>query len=179
MSVLTSIRPRVAGSRCAEPGPGYAAGMSEGPRDPAHIAGYATALGVFGSTALGVLLAGRKTGRLPERYPVADLALGALALQAFTRVVAKDAVMTPVRAPFTEFEEVGAPAELNEKPRPEHGRHTVGELLSCPFCLAPWFGGAYVTGLAFAPRVARAWAAVFSMVSVSDDLQFVYERLQT
>lgn len=153
--------------------------MSEGPRDPAHIAGYATALGVFGTTALGVLLAGRKTGRLSERYAVTDLAIGALALQAFTRVVAKDAVMTPVRAPFTEFEEVGAPAELNESPRPEHGKHTVGELLSCPFCLAPWFGGAYVTGLTFAPRVARAWAAVFSMVGISDDLQFVYERLQT
>jgi hypothetical protein len=152
--------------------------MSDGPRDPAHITGYATALGVFGATSLGVLLAGRKEGRLPERYATMDLVVGALATQKFARLVAKDSVMTPLRAPFTDFQEVGAPAELNETPKHEHGKHTVGELLTCPFCLAPWVAGAYVTGLAFAPRLARAWAAVFGMVGASDDLQWVYDRLQ-
>lgn len=150
--------------------------MADNPR--VRIPGYASALAVFGATAASVLLAGRRSDRLPDRYQPLDLALGALATQKFARIVAKDAVTTPVRAPFTEFEEVGAPAELNESPKDGHGRHTVGELLSCPFCLAPWISGAYVAGLIFAPRLSRAWAAVFGIVGVADDLQHVYARLQ-
>jgi hypothetical protein len=136
-------------------------------------------MGVFGTTATAVLLAARRTRRLPDRYAVPDLVLGALATQKFTRLLSKDAVTTPVRAPFTTYEEPGAPAEVNERPRTHNAlQHTIGDLLSCPFCLAPWVAGAYVTALVFAPRVARTWAAVFSMVKVSDDLQFVYARLQ-
>jgi hypothetical protein len=158
---------------------GYGASVDDNPRAPARIASFATALGVFGATATGVLVAGRREGRLPDRYASLDLALGALATQKFTRLLAKDSVTTPLRAPFTRFAGEGAPAEVNERPKKHNpAQHTLGELLVCPFCLAPWVAGAYVTGLAFAPRVARAWAAVFSMVSVSDDLQYVYARLQ-
>jgi hypothetical protein len=56
-------------------------------------------------------------------------------------------------------------------------RHTVGELLTCPFCLAVWIGTAYVAGLGVAPRAARAWAAVFAVTGVSDFLQHAYARL--
>jgi uncharacterized protein DUF1360 len=137
-------------------------------------------MGVFGMTAAGVVVAGRRTGRLPDRYDPMDLVVGALATQKFTRLLAKDSVTTPVRALFTEFEEEGAPSEVNETPKQHNpAQHTLGELLVCPFCLAPWVAGAYVTGLAFAPRVARAWAAVFGIVGVADDLQHAYARLQT
>jgi hypothetical protein len=151
----------------------------DNPRAPHRIASYATALGTFGTISLSVLLAGRRRDQLPERYQLVDLGIGALAVQKFSRLLAKDAVTTPVRAPFTEFEEPGAPAELNESPKHGHGQHTIGELISCPFCMAPWVSGAYVTGLMFAPRTARTWAAVFSMVGVSDGLQHVYARLQS
>jgi hypothetical protein len=158
---------------------GYDAAVSDNPRAPGRIASFATALGVFGGTAAGVLVAGRRAGQLPDHYRPTDLVVGALATQKFTRLLAKDSVTTPLRAPFTRFEEAGAPAEVNERPK-EHNaaQHTLGELLVCPFCLAPWVAGAYVTGLALAPRVARAWAAVFGIVGVADDLQHVYARLQ-
>ena len=84
-----------------------------------------------------------------------------------------------MRAPFTEYEGLAGPAELNESPKSGHGRHTLGELLTCPFCLAPWVATGYVSGLAFAPGVARSWAAVFALVATSDALQHVYARLQT
>ena len=85
---------------------------------------------------------------------------------------------SPLRAPFTEFEGPAGPAEHQEEPRGSHGvRHTVGELLSCPFCLGVWVGTAYVAGLAVAPRPTRTWAAVFGVVGLSDFLQHVYGRL--
>jgi hypothetical protein len=57
-------------------------------------------------------------------------------------------------------------------------RHTVGELLTCPFCLGQWVGTGYVAGLALAPRAARTWAAVFTVTAVSDLLQHFYARVR-
>ena len=71
---------------------------------------------------------------------------------------------SPLRAPFTQFEEAAGNSEHHEVPRGEHGvRHTVGELLTCPFCLGVWIATAYVAGLGVAPRAARGWAAVFAV----------------
>lgn len=152
----------------------------DSPRQPTRIASYASAATVFVGTSAAVVIAGKRNGRLPDEFRPQDLVVGALATQKFARLLAKDAIATPVRAPFTEYEGLAGPAELNESPKDGgHGQHTIGELIVCPFCLAPWVAGAYVTGLAFAPRVARAWAAVFALVGASDALQNAYARLQT
>jgi hypothetical protein len=145
-----------------------------------RIPGYVAALTVFGTGVVATVAAGRAQGRdLPERFGVVDLLLGAVATQKFTRILAKDAVTTPVRAPFTEFEKPLGSAEVQERPRDGHPLHTVGELLTCPFCLAPWTATAYVAALIFAPRAARAWAAVFTVVGGSDALQHLYARVRT
>jgi hypothetical protein len=83
--------------RC--PGVGYGGAVDDNPREPGRIASFATALGVFGTTAVGVLVTGRREGRLPDHYRAADLAVGALATQKFTRLLAKDSVTTPLPAP--------------------------------------------------------------------------------
>ena len=57
-------------------------------------------------------------------------------------------------------------------------RHTIGELLTCPFCMDVWIGTAYVGALQVAPRAARTWAAVFAVTAVSDFLQHAYARLR-
>ena len=57
-------------------------------------------------------------------------------------------------------------------------RHTVGELLTCPFCLGVWVATAYVAGLVVAPRPTRALAAVMTVVAGSDTLQHGYSRLR-
>lgn len=143
------------------------------------LSGYAGSLAAFALMVAGVAAAGRARGRaLPERYDVTDVLLGALATHKFTRLVSKGSVTSPLRAPFTEFREPAGSAELNEAARGSGVRHTVGELLSCPFCLGQWVGTGYVAGLALAPRVARAWAAVFATTGVSDGLHQVYGRLR-
>ena len=92
---------------------------------------------------------------------------------------ARGSVTSPVRAPFTEFEDAAGAAEHQEAARGEHGvRHTIGELITCPFCLAVWVGTSYVGALAVAPRAARTWAAVFTVTAVSDFLQHGYARLR-
>jgi hypothetical protein len=145
-----------------------------------RIPGYLGALTAFGTTVTAAVLAGRARGAgLPERYAAADLALGAVATQKFTRILSKDAVTTPLRAPFTEFEKPLGSGEVADRPRHGHPQHTIGELLTCPFCLAPWTATAYVAALALAPRAARAWAATFAVVGASDALQHAYARIRT
>lgn len=153
--------------------------MSESPRSPGRMAGFATALGVFSTGVTATALFGRLTGRqLPDRIVPLDIGLGGLATFKFARMLAKDAVTTPIRAPFTEFEDNAGAGEVMETPKPGHPRHTIGDLISCPFCLAPWVSTSYVAALALSPRLARAWAATFSIVALSDTLQFGYDQLK-
>lgn len=154
--------------------------MSDNPREDSRLGGYVATMSVFGAGLAASTAAHKLSGtRLPLSYSAMDLALGALATHKFTRMVAKDAVTAPVRAPFTRFEEPAGSAEVNESVKHDPVSHTVGELLTCPFCLAPWVATTYVATLSLSPRLARAWAAVFSMVAGSDFLQHTYARVRS
>ena len=96
----------------------------------------------------------RASGReLPERIPFGDAALLTVATFRLARRIAKDPVTAPLRAPFTRFEGPSGHAEVAEEVR-EHGgvKHAVGELLTCPFCLAQWVGTGFVFGYVTAPE---------------------------
>lgn len=152
--------------------------MSDNPRDRATS--YLGTLAAFGTGVAGLAVGGRLTGReMPDSYRLLDLVIGGLATHKFTRLLSKDAVTTPLRMPFTEFKEAAGSAEVNEEPRSGHPEHAIGELITCPFCLAPWVSVGYVAGLALAPRWARTWAAVFSVVGASDFLQHAYAHVRT
>jgi len=155
-------------------------GKADNPHDRHRIAGYLTAMSVFGSATAGAALLGRAKGReLPTSYAVPDLVLGAVAVHKFARLLTKDGVTSPLRAPFTEFEGEAGSAEVNEKPVDGPPvRHLLGEMLSCPFCVTPWITTGYVATLAVSPRLARAWAAVFGIVGASDFLQQAYGRIR-
>ena len=138
------------------------------------------AMGVY----LGLVTAGaaavRASGReLPERIPLGDAVLLTLATFRLARRLAKAPVTSPIRAPFTTFQGTSGHAEVAEEVR-EHGgvKHAVGELLTCPFCLAQWVGTAFVFGYATAPRATRLAALTMTTVAGSDVLQFVYDAIQ-
>jgi len=153
---------------------------TDSPHEHYRIAGYLTTMSAFGALAAGAGALVRLRGKsLPDAYAVQDLVVGAVATFKFARLIAKDGVTTPIRAPFAEYEGNAGSGEVNESPRKEKSRHVVGELLTCPFCLAPWIATGYVAGLAVSPRLARAWAAVFGMVGGADVLQHVYGRVRT
>jgi hypothetical protein len=144
------------------------------------LGGYLGALGVYAAGVGGLTLAARAVGAgAPERITPLDLALLGLATHKTSRILSKDAVTSPLRAPFTVYEEPTGDAELSESPRTDsHGRHAVGELLTCPFCLAQWIATGFAAGLVFAPRFTRLAALVMSGTAVSDFLQLGYAALQ-
>jgi hypothetical protein len=90
---------------------------------------------------------------------------------------AQDAVTSPLRAPFTELQEKESPKSLDEKPRGKGLRRSVGELLTCQFCLGMWVASFFTYGLVLAPRVTRLIATVFTVVTISDHLHQTYKAL--
>ncbi len=138
------------------------------------------AMGVYAGLVTAAAAAIRASGReLPERIPPGDAALLTVATFRLARRIAKDPVTAPLRAPFVRFEGASGHAEVAEEVR-EHGgvKHAVGELLTCPFCLAQWVGTGFVLSYVTAPKATRLAALTMSMVAGSDVLQFVYDAIQ-
>jgi hypothetical protein len=130
---------------------------------------YGGLLAVFATIFSVGVVAARRRGRMPEHVRADDIALGGIATYKLARVLSKDRVTSPVRAPFTRGE------GEQERPRGRGARYVIGELFLCPFCLAQWIGAAYAMGLVFAPRVTRLIAAMMSVVALSDFLQLAYK----
>ncbi len=149
--------------------------------EPRPLAGDLGAMGVYLGLVSAAGAAVRASGReLPERIPAADAFLLTVATFRLARRIAKDPVTAPIRAPFTTFQGPSGHAEIAEEVR-EHGgvKHAVGELLTCPFCLAQWVGTGFVLGYVAAPKATRLAALTMTMVAGSDVLQFVYDAIQT
>jgi hypothetical protein len=142
------------------------------------IAGYAGLIGLFGGLVGGFSAWLRASGReLPERMPAGDLALIAVATHKASRLIARDRVTSPVRAPFTAVAEPQGPADpRRERPRGDGLRRAVGELVLCPFCLSIWIATAFAAGLVVAPRPTRWVASILTAVFGSDVLQIAYRR---
>lgn len=138
------------------------------------------AMGVYAGVVSTAVAALRASGReLPTRIPLGDVALMTIATFRLSRRIAKDPITAPLRAPFTVFRGASGEAEIAEEIR-EHGgvKHAVGELLTCPFCLAQWVATGLVLSYVAAPRAARLAALTMTMVAGSDVLQFVYDGIQ-
>ena len=130
-----------------------------------------------GVAGLGVLL--RRRGRvLPERMSLADLALITVATHKLSRLLAKDPVTSPLRAPFTRFAGTSGPAELQEKVRGTGFRRAMGALVTCPFCLAVWVATGFRFALLLAPRGTRFAASILTAVTGADVLHLAYAALE-
>lgn len=153
---------------------GYA---SEEEKPP--LRSYAAFMALFAGLFSGGLLAVRRGGHeLPERISAGDLALIGAASHKASRLLAKDKVTSPLRAPFTELEGKGGPAEFEERSRGRGARKAVGELLICPYCLGLWVAGLFAFGLVFAPRPTRFVASVLTALTISDFLQIAYKAAE-
>ena len=117
------------------------------PEERPPFAAYAAFATVFNGALAGAVVAAKRSGRdLPERVEVQDLVLIGAASHKLSRLVAKKKITSFVRAPFTELQGKGGPAELEEKARGRGLRRAVGELLICPYCLGLWASGAFHAG---------------------------------
>ena len=144
------------------------------------LGGLLGAMGVYSTVVAAGAAVLRASGRkLPGRIPAGDAVLLTIGTFRLARRIAKDPITSPIRAPFTAYRGTSGEAEITEEVR-EHGgvKHAVGELITCPFCLAQWVATAFVFGYVAAPRATRLAALTMTMVAGSDVLQFVYDSIQ-
>jgi hypothetical protein len=139
------------------------------------LRGYVAALGTYAASCAVLVGVGARTGRrLPDRLDLVDLGLVSVATHKLSRLLAKDAVTSPLRAPFSSFEEAQGEGEVGERARGHGVTHTAGELVTCPFCLDQWVATAFVAGTVLAPRPTRLLTAVFAAVAGADWLHMGY-----
>lgn len=161
-------------SEAPEPIAGYAP-----PAERPPLLSYAAFAAIFNVLLAGALLAHRRAGReLPERIGAPDVILIGTASHKLSRLISKDKVTSPFRAPFTELQGKGGPAELEEASRGTGVRKAIGELLVCPYCLGLWVVAGFSVGLLFAPRLTRFVASVFSALTISDFFQIAYKAAE-
>ena len=157
-----------------EPYAGYAP-----PRERPPFAAYATFAIAFHGAMAGAVAVAKRSGRdLPEHVHAGDVALIGTASFRLSRLISKQKVTAFMRAPFTELEGKGGPAQLDEHPRGSGLRRAMGELLVCPYCLGLWASGAFHAGLLFAPRATRFSASVLAAMTISDFLQIAYKAAE-
>jgi hypothetical protein len=115
-----------------------------------------------------------KEDRLPRRFSLLDLALLGVATHKLSRIVAKDRITGILRAPFVNYIRSSGAGEVEEEPRGRGLQRGIGQLISCPYCVAPWCATALGFGLVFAPRVTRFVAGILGSVALSDFLHRAY-----
>jgi uncharacterized protein DUF1360 len=140
------------------------------------VGGHLVLMVIYNALAGAFLLARARSGKgFPERIGAGDLLLAGVATHKLSRVITKDRVTGPLRAPFTERQEEGGPGEVEDTPRGTGLRRAIGELLVCPFCMGQWVATAILAGLAVVPRTTRYVCSIFAAVTISDFLQIIYK----
>jgi hypothetical protein len=148
-------------------------------REDLPIAGYLALLGLYEGALAGFVRWWKKKGRaLPERPALEDLALVGIATHKLTRILTKERVTRPLRAPFTDVKSPPG-AHLEEAPAGRGMRRAIGQLLTCPYCAGPWVAALFLVGLTARPREARWTAGLFSAVALSDWLHRAWRYLDT
>jgi len=106
-----------------------------------------------------------------------EVVLAAAATHKISRLLARDAVTSPLRAPFTSYEGTAGPAELAEDARGQGVQKSVGELITCPFCTSVWVATGLTAGLVFLSGTTRLAMGTFAALAGADMLQFAHARL--
>lgn len=151
------------------------------PHEHRPLGGYLVAMGTYGGVTAALATLVRLTHRpVPDRPSTADVMLLSIATHKLSRLLSKDAVTSPLRAPFTRYDHPIGSGEVMEQVRDQGSgtRHAIGELLSCPFCLAVWVATGFTGGLVLAPRLTRLVATALTAVAASDFLQMGYAVAQ-
>lgn len=130
---------------------------------------YTAAVGTF-------LVQRRRDGGLPESWGAGDVLLIGLAANKSSRLVSRDRILKWVREPFTQTQADGD--DVVERPRGRGLRRAVGELVTCPFCIAQWLATGYTAGITVAPRETRFVMVTLAGLTISDFLQRAYRTLE-
>lgn len=139
--------------------------------DELPLAQYAALVGVYGA-AFALFLVATKSASRPqaERIGLADMLLLGVATYKLSRLIAKDRVTAPLRAPFVEYEDSAGTSELKERPRGQGWQRAFGDLLTCPYCIGAWVAAALTYGFVFSSRTTRIIGGIMTTTALSDAL---------
>jgi hypothetical protein len=135
-------------------------------------------MGTYGALAGALVLALRRKKTYVRPLSAMDLVLLSLAVEHVSRLITKDAITSSLRTPFTEFKEPAGEGEVNEEVVGTGLRRAVGDLLTCPFCVAQWVATGFIAGRVAAPRFTTAAVSVCASARASDYLQLAYGLLR-
>lgn len=141
------------------------------------LGGYALLVGLFG-VALSSGLAGASAQKEEEMPSLnwGDLVLLGIATHKLGRILTKDLVTSPFRAPFVKFKKSAGAGEVEEEARGGGMQEAIGDLITCPYCIAPWVASALVFAHRAAPKTTHLICSIFSITAASDFLNQLYAR---
>lgn len=132
-------------------------------------------LSTFAALATTAVISLKKEkGKLPERLSWSEWLLLAVATHRLSRLATLDMVTSPLRAPFTRFEEFTGEGEVSETARGTGMRQVIGDLVSCPYCAGMWLATGLRLGRAVAPRLTALAAEILTLSAASNFLQHAY-----
>jgi hypothetical protein len=137
--------------------------------------GYAGLTGVFAVGTGAAIAALDRTGRLPRRFDVEDIALLGVATYQLSRTITRDRVTSFLRAPFAREGEGVGRGEVALDVFGNGARRAIGELVVCPFCMTQWVGAGFLTALCLAPRATRFVASLFALRTVAEVVNIAHE----
>jgi hypothetical protein len=145
------------------------------PNDDVPLAGYTAAMLTY-AAGLGLVLFGvaRKTRWQPS---ILDVAMLGVATHKLSRIVTKDFVTAPLRAPFTQRQGKEGAGEVHDEPRGGELQTSIGYLLTCPYCVGPWLATGLSALLAWRPAPTRFVLRMLTAVAISDFLHLAYSEL--
>jgi hypothetical protein len=100
-----------------------------------------------------------------------------VATHKLSRIVTKDFVTAPLRAPFTRRQGKEGAGEVRDEPRGSQVQSSIGYLLTCPYCAGPWLGTGFSALLAWRPVPTLFVLRLLAAVTISDFLHLAYSRL--
>ncbi len=144
-------------------------------RDRAGAEGRLLKLTFVGTFLSATVLA---SGRRPVLPSPTELAMLGLASHRIGRMLAFERVGEPFRAPFTATvpDESGADATVVARGRGV--RWVLGELISCPTCVATWASLALAIGQRFLPAPTRVLVGVLAAAGVAEVVNGISEQLE-
>ncbi|WP_239697152.1 DUF1360 domain-containing protein [Streptomyces sp. OspMP-M43] len=153
-------------------------GRNYSPQEDRRLAGHLGSLVAFGVyTAVWGMAIGMRKAELPGAHRPTDVVVTAAAVFRLGRLLSKGSVTSPLRAPFTRYEEATGPAEVQESPRGGPIRSTVGELVTCPFCLSVWLTTTFTGAHLLWPKATRAVTGGLATLALADTMQLGYDSL--
>lgn len=148
------------------------------PDSSMSLRNYALLAGTYAAAVGGFTVAFRRSGRHLPGVGVGDVVLLGVATFKASRLLSRAKVTSFLRAPVTRFKRDAPGPEVDEVPRGTGMRHSIGELVTCPFCLSQWTGTALTGLFLVSPPAGRAVAGLLTALTVSDGLQYAETALQ-